>query len=432
MTWTMETPAQATSIADALQTAAGLVARTVALPEGTDMDLLEVGGSTDALLWHREGFALAARGVALRLRLPAGLDDPAAPRAVLESLQAIATDDGVGRPGCGPVVLSALPFDRHAPATLIIPAVTVGRDVTGRRWLTTVGPPGAEFESLADLADLPDYVPPDSFSLVSPRPHSEWAALVAATVSEVRGGRFDKVVLAREVQVVANRDFLPADILRRLNALYPSCMVFSTGTFLGASPELLISRQGRRVRSHPLAGTVARSGDPTADAALTGLLLASAKEREEHRLVVDEVAAALRPVCRALDVPEVPSIVALRNVSHLGTLIEGELEGDDVTALDLVARLHPTPAVAGSPTAAAVAYLTSVEGFDRGCYAGPVGWMDSRGDGEWAVAVRSAELRGNTARLFAGVGVVSDSIPATELAETQLKLQALLAAVVRP
>jgi menaquinone-specific isochorismate synthase len=435
MTWTLETFERETSIAGAAEAAAGLSARTLALPDGAsgaDVDLLAVGGSSDARLWHREGFALAGRGVALRFTLPAGWDDPAIPGSVLEALRAIATEDEVGRPGCGPVVLSALPFDRHAPATLIIPAVTVGRDVTGRRWLTTVGPAGAEFESLAKLAALPEYVPPDSFSLVSPRPHTEWAALVAATVSEVRGGRFDKVVLAREIEVVANRDFLAADILRRLHALYPSCMVFSTGTFLGASPELLISRQGRRVRSHPLAGTVARSGDPAADAALTGLLLASAKEREEHRLVVDEVAAGLRPVCRALDVPEVPSIVALRNVSHLGTLIEGELEGDDVTALDLVARLHPTPAVAGSPTAAAVAYLTAVEGFDRGCYAGPVGWMDSRGDGEWAVAVRSAEVRGNTARLFAGVGVVSDSDPATELAETQLKLQALLAAVVRP
>jgi menaquinone-specific isochorismate synthase len=436
MTSTVETPSPLVVPArDAPEVAAGLVARTVALPDGVedaDIDLLAVGGAIDAWLWHRESFALAGRGVALRLVLPTGLDGPTAPASVLQALRAIPTEDEVGRPGCGPVVLAALPFDRSAPATLTIPAVTVGRDVTGRRWLTTVGPPSAIFEPLDILAALPEYTPPDSFSLVSPRPHTEWTALVAATVAAVRQGRFDKVVLAREVQVVANREFLPADILHRLHTLYPSCMVFSTGTFLGASPELLISRAGRRVRSHPLAGTVARSGDPTADAALTGLLLGSAKEREEHRLVVDEVAAGLRPVCRALDVPEVPSIVALRNVSHLGTLIEGELDGDDVTALDLVSRLHPTPAVAGSPTAAAVSYLLGVEGFDRGCYAGPVGWMDSRGDGEWAVAVRSAEVKGNTARLFAGVGVVSDSDPAAELAETQLKLQALLAAVVRP
>jgi menaquinone-specific isochorismate synthase len=437
MTWTVESPSPVVvPIGEASQAAARLVARTVPLPDGADgsgdVDVLAVGGSVDALLWQREAFALAGRGIAMRLVLPSGLDGAGAAAAVLETLQAIPTDDEVGRPGCGPVVLAALPFDRQAPATLTIPAATVGRDVTGQRWITTVGPPDAGFEVLATLADLPEYTPPDSFSLVSPRAHTDWAALVAATVTEVRAGHFDKIVLAREIEVVANRDFLPADILRRLHTLYPSCMVFSTGTFLGASPELLISRLGRRVRSHPLAGTVARSGDPAADAALTGLLLGSAKEREEHRLVVDAVASALQPVCRALDVPEVPSIVALRNVSHLGTFIEGELEGDDVTALELVSRLHPTPAVAGSPTAAAVAYLTKVEGFDRGCYAGPVGWMDSRGDGEWAVAIRSAEVRGHTARLFAGVGIVSDSEPASELAETQLKLQALLAAVVRP
>jgi menaquinone-specific isochorismate synthase len=417
------------------EVAAGLTARTVALPDDTDIDVVAVGGRCDALLWHREAFAIAGRGVALRLELPSGLDDPRVAAEVLATLQAIPTDDGVGRPGCGPIVLGALPFDRRAPSFLTIPTWTVGRDVTGQRWLTTVSPAlGADepVPSLADLTDLPPYSPPDSFSLISPRPHAEWASLIAATVAAVRSGQFDKVVLAREVMVTANREFLPADILRRLDTLYPSCMVFSTGSFLGASPELLVSRQGRRVRSHPLAGTVARSGDPTADAALTGRLLRSAKEREEHRLVVDEVASALRPVCRSLDVPSVPAIVALRNVSHLGTLIEGELEGDEVTALELVSRLHPTPAVAGSPTAAAVSYLLAVEGFDRGCYAGPVGWMDSRGDGEWAVAVRSAEIRGNTARLFAGVGVVSDSDPTAELAETQLKLQALLAAVVRP
>jgi menaquinone-specific isochorismate synthase len=434
VTWTtVEHPAAGVvPVDEAPEAAARLVARTVPLSDADDVDLLAVGGTDEALLWHREGFALAGRGVALRLALPHGLDDAGAVASVMTTLGAISCDDLVGRPGCGPVVLGALPFDRAATGTLVVPSVTVGRDLTGQRWLTTVGTPGQEFGPLASYATLPPYQPPDGFSLVASRPHADWEASVAATVAAVRAGRFDKVVLAREVTVVANRPFLPADILRRLQALYPSCMIFSTGIFLGASPELLISRQGRRVRSHPLAGTVARSGDPTADAALTGRLLASPKEREEHRLVVDKVAATLRPVCRALDVPETPAIVALRNVSHLGTLIEGELDGDTLTALDLVARLHPTPAVAGSPTDAAVAYLRSVEGFDRGCYTGPVGWMDSRGDGEWAVAVRSAQVRGDTARLFAGNGIVADSDPAAELAETQLKLQALLAAVVRP
>ena len=443
MTWTLETPTAVTVPVDrAVEAARHLVARTVPLPEGPegDLDPLSVGGTTDARLWHREGLSLAGRGTALRLILPLGLSGPGAVAGVAATLAAIATEDEVGRPGCGPVVLAALPFDRGAPAQLTVPSVTVGRDLTGQRWLTTVGPfsPTHSHDALVALDDLPEYQPPDSFSLVSPRPHADWEALVAATVERVRRSQVDKqgglgkVVLARQVLVHANRAFLPADILRRLAALYPSCQVFSTGGFLGASPELLVSRQGRRVRSHPLAGTVARSGDPAADAALTGRLLGSAKEREEHRLVVDVVAEALRPVCRALDVPESPAIVALRNVSHLGTLIEGELDGDAVTALDLAARLHPTPAVAGTPTDAAVAYLRAVEGFDRGCYAGPVGWMDRQGDGEWAVAVRSATVDGDTACLYAGAGIVADSDPAAELAETQLKLQALLAAVVRP
>jgi menaquinone-specific isochorismate synthase len=178
---------------------------------------------------------------------------------------------------------------------------------------------------------------------------------------------------------------------------------------------------------------VARSGDADTDRRLIEAMLGSAKQRHEHRLVIDAVAAALRPWCEPLDVPDVPSVVSLRNVSHLGTRIDGELtEPVPPTALQLVARLHPTPAVAGTPTADAIAYLQEAEGFDRGRYTGAVGWMDRRGDGEWAVGIRSAEVRANTARLFAGNGVVADSDPQSELAETQLKLQALLAAVVRP
>ncbi len=424
---------EAIAVADARPAARGLMARTAFLPEGPGVDLLAVGGTTDAMLWHRESFAIAGRGVALRLVLPGGLADPDAPATVTEVLGAIAVVNEVGGPGTGPVVFGALPFDRHAPATLIIPSVMVGRRADGRRWITTVGPhDGSPAIDLGALCELPPYTPPDCFSLESQRPHSEWSELVAGAVAAIRAGRFAKTVLAREVYVEANRKFLPADILRRLYALYPSCMVFSTGAFLGASPELLVSRIGSRVRSHPLAGTVARSGDPEADDHLTSAMLASDKERHEHRMVVDEVAAGLAPVCRRLTVPDAPSIVPLRNVSHLGTLIEGELAGGGVSALDLVRRLHPTPAVAGTPTDAAVSFLRAAEGFDRGCYAGPVGWMDRGGDGEWAVAIRSAEVEGNTARLFAGVGVVADSDPDAELAETQLKLQALLAAVVRP
>jgi menaquinone-specific isochorismate synthase len=353
---------------------------------------------------------------------------------VAELLATIASDDQVGGPGCGPVVLGALPFDDRPATRLVIPASVVGRAADGRGWLTTVGPNGVAPTAfdLTALSTLPAIAPPDRFSLVSVRSHEEWSKLVEEAVGVIRSGRLAKVVLAREVLVEANRAFVPADVLRRLHALYPSCMLFSADGFLGASPELLVSRRGRHVRSQPLAGTVARSGDPRADERLTEAMMNSAKERQEHRLVVDEVTAGLRPVCDRLDVPDSPSIVPLRNVSHLGTPIAGRLTSPPPTALELVARLHPTPAVAGSPPGAAAVYLKAVEGFDRGHYGGPVGWMDASGDGDWAVGIRCAEVVADAAKLFAGVGVVADSDPDAELAETQLKLQALLAALVRP
>ncbi|MGH9157468.1 MAG: isochorismate synthase, partial [Acidimicrobiales bacterium] len=274
--------------------------------------------------------------------------------------------------------------------------------------------------------------PPDTFVLRASRPHAEWCEMVARAVNEVGRGALHKVVVAREVVVKANRPILPVDVVARLRALYPSCVLFSVDGFVGASPELLVGRRGPEVRSHPLAGTIPRSGDPAVDARAAEALLASAKDREEHRLVVDAVAAVLAPVCSALDVPATPSIVPLRNVSHLGTLLAGRLLQPAPSALALARLLHPTPAVAGTPTDAALAWLAATEDLDRGRYAGPVGWMDSRGDGDWAVGIRSAELDGCQARLMAGVGVVADSTPEAELAETQLKLQALLAAVVRP
>jgi menaquinone-specific isochorismate synthase len=412
-----------------------LIARSGPLPDHLGgVDLVAVGGSIDAVFWQRDGFALAGRGQALRIPLPDGLGGPGAAEGVLEALAAIKVEDDVIGPGTGPLALGALPFDRRRRGELIVPSVVVGADAAGRRWLTTVSAVG-ELPSVeaGTLTTLPEIDPPDRFSLVSVRSHTDWRDVVAAAVDAIRAGRLHKVVLAREVLVEANRPFVPADILRRLHALYPSCMVFGMAGFVGASPELLVSRSGRQVASHPLAGTVPRSGDPAADDRLVFAMLASDKERHEHRLVVNAVAGALSPLCSRLEVPDVPSIVSLRNVSHLGTRLRGELAGrEPLSALELVARLHPTPAVAGTPTADAVAYLEAVEGFDRRSYAGAVGWMNASGDGDWAVGIRSAELDRDRARLVAGVGLVADSDPDSELAETQLKLQALLSAVVRP
>jgi menaquinone-specific isochorismate synthase len=406
------------------------VARTVALDDPPE--LLEVAGDA-GLLWRDEEGGIAATGAAFRLDFPDGIGDEAAVCQAGEALRAITVTDEVGLPGCGPVAIGALPFDRAAPGTLVVPRRIVGR--SGRTgWLTTVDRAGAY-----GLADEPlrlkrsSAEPPDEFTLTPSLAQSEWKSLVAATVELIAARQFDKVVLARAIDIVANRPFVVSDVLARLIALYPSCMVFSVDGFIGASPELLIRRHGDRVTSRPLAGTVARSGDAHSDEALVAGLMASPKARGEHQVVVDVLRRALEPACDELNVPTTPSVLGLRNVSHLETRISGRLGADHLeTALELVARVHPTPAVGGDPTDAAVPYLQKVEGFDRGRYAGPVGWVDARGDGAWALGIRSAELEGARARIFAGNGVVAGSDPAEELAETQLKLQALLAALVRP
>jgi menaquinone-specific isochorismate synthase len=411
-----------------------LQARSVWLDPATAVDLLTVAGP-DGWLWERERAGFAGRGVALRIPVAGGLG--AADAVVGAALAAIDIDDEVGVPGSGAVAVGALPFDRGAPLELIVPSMVVGRSPSGRCWLTTVGAHTDARSVVAALASE-ESRDPDGFALSSPLPHDEWMELVERAVAAIDAGRFAKVVVAREVVVDANRTIHVPTVLRRLRSLYPACTVVAAplgggeGQFVCASPELLVARHGTQVRSHPLAGTIPRSGDPHADQALSDSLLASPKDRAEHAWVVRDVVEGLQPWCTSLDVPATPSIVALRNVSHLGTLVSGTLAKGAPSALGLAEALHPTAAVGGTPRAAALEWLTVNERLERGPYAGPVGWVDGRGDGEWVVGIRSAAISGSAARLFAGVGVVEGSDPTAELAETQFKLQALLAAVVRP
>jgi menaquinone-specific isochorismate synthase len=301
---------------------------------------------------------------------------------------------------------------------------------------------------------------PSAFKLTPLMDHSDWAGLVASAVARIGRGELSKVVLARQVTVTANHPFITPEILSRLPSSHPTSMIFRIDSFLGASPELLIERRGTRVASHPMAGTVGRSGDPATDEKLIAGLLASPKQRSEHSYVTDGIRSTFRPVCDRLDVPDEPAVLRLPNVCHLATRMSAILSvGPDELvgphgrvgrmrvpsgnepahpglrvpgALELVARVHPSAAVAGTPTDAAVAYIAEVEGFDRGRFAGPVGWMDARGDGSWAIGLRSADVHGDRASIYAGAGVVAGSRPGTELEETWLKLQALLAALVRP
>ena len=415
-----------------------LVATTVALPEPPD--LLAHAGD-DGILFRDEHGGLAGRGEAVRIELPGGLADPASVAKVVRVLSQIHTDDPLGQPGTGPVAIGALPFDPAAPGHLVVPRRIFGRS-GDRGWLTTVEPYDAGPDPVVLGPGRSDCQPParspcqlpDGFRLTPTMTHTEWREVVADAVERIEAGDLSKVVLARRIDIEANRPFVVSDVLERLAALYPSCMVYSVEGFVGASPELLIRRSGDVVESHPLAGTVARSGDTHGDELLVARLMDTPKIRHEHRVVVEAIAASLAPACASLDVPDRPSVLGLRNVSHLATPIAGRLRPAQhpPSALELAARIHPTPAVGGSPTDEAVRYLQKVEGFDRGRYAGPVGWVDARGDGCFALGIRCAEVAGPTARIYAGNGIVAGSDSADELAETQLKLQALLAALVRP
>jgi menaquinone-specific isochorismate synthase len=396
---------------------------------------------------ENDGLTLLGLGTAASIELPSGLEDPSALARVVARLGAIAeVSSGAATVASAcpsvPIALGALPFDRKAAGRLAVPEMTV---VARPGALATAVVVGSR-ERLPELvrgplelvarreAEVPT-PPPDEFTLRSSRSHQDFLARVDAALAEIATGPLEKIVLAREVQVIANRPLRQSDLLERLRALHPSCTVFGLDGFLGATPELLISRFGARIASCPLAGTAARSGDPEADSKAAEILLLSAKERREHRSVVDAITIALASVTASLEFPAGPTIRELRNVSHLATSITGTLaarEGGYPSALDLVGLLHPTPAVAGVPVELALSSLTRLEDLDRDRYAGPLGWVDARGDGEWHLGIRSAVVEGSSARLYAGVGVVAGSDPAAELAETQLKLQAFLAAAVRP
>ena len=274
---------------------------------------------------------------------------------------------------------------------------------------------------------------PSAFEIRASQPPEWWCDLVARAAKHITDSEtLRKVVLAREAVVTADRDFDVTAVVARLRAAYPGCHVFSVDGFIGASPELLVSRQGDVVRSHPMAGTAPRGGDPAADGRLAARLLASTKNREEHQITIDMVHDTLLPWCSYLDYEAEPSVVAVANVQHLATLVEGRLSEPAPSVTELVAALHPTPAVCGDPRDEALAFIAANERLDRRRYTGTVGWVDGRGNGSWAVSIRCAEIDGATARVCAGNGIVADSDPETELTETRLKLQALIAALVRP
>ncbi len=280
-------------------------------------------------------------------------------------------------------------------------------------------------------APLPllDPAPAGRYRVLSAMPPEHYEAAVARAVEQIKAGQLEKVVLAREVQVHAPRAHDPAAVFGVLRDAFPACSVFCVGrgdaAFVAASPELLVRREGHRVSTLALAGSMRRSADPAVDDHLGEQLMHSAKDREEHAIVIRRIERTLRHHALWVTATPEPALVKVANIQHLATPIRAQL-AQPLDAIELLELMHPTPAVGAEPPAQAHPLIPALEGLDRGWYAGPVGWADADGDGEFCVALRCALLRGRLARCYAGVGVVRDSDPAAELAETEVKLQALL------
>ena len=362
--------------------------------------------------------AIAGRGVAARV------DADVAPAL----LAAIERDDTVGEPGCGPVALGVLPFLPGAPAELIIPQ-------RARRQGARRPPVDHDHRRRRTRSDGATAAPPRRLRLLR-APGIDPKIFLDAVVTgrdAVRAGDLTKVVIARDIVVESDEPMNVHAILLRLRASFGSSYRYSVDGFVGASPELLVARHGAVVRSHPLAGTTARTGDPATDTRLAAELIASMKNQVEHRVVIDVVHDTLLPYASYLDWEPEPSIVTVANVQHLGTRMEGRLSDPPANVLHLARLLSPTPALGGHPRHAAIELIGEIEGMERGRYGGAVGWLDADGNGTWAVAIRCAELTPDrrTARLFAGCGIVAESDPWAELAETQAKFQAMLSAIVR-
>jgi menaquinone-specific isochorismate synthase len=257
----------------------------------------------------------------------------------------------------------------------------------------------------------------------------QWEQAVAAAVERIKADRLQKVVLARDLYASASGPVDERLLLGRLAARYPDCYTFACGGLIGATPELLIRRQDAQISALVLAGTAPRGDDPARDVALGAALLASAKDTEEHGYAAAGVRQSLAPLCDQLAVAPRPELLRLANVQHLATTISGRLarrgDGTIPSVLALADAQHPTAAVCGTPTETAMELIRELEGMDRGRYAGPVGWVDSAGNGEFGIALRCADVDGPRARLFAGGGIVADSDPAAELAETVSKFRAM-------
>ena len=401
--------------------------RTAVMTEQFDLNTVCRG---DGFLFVRDGIGVAGRGIVCQV----------SEQEALTFLQTI-TPSQSSVSEHGPILFSLVPFSPSRDAEFLLPRIMFRKSETGDQFVTLIG------ESDDELSDeVLSIAVSQAINATPPRPQSNsyrvtprtavghYLDAVGKTRDAVRAGVIQKAVIARDIEVLADDPIDVHAILLRLRASFGSSYRYCVNNIIGASPELLVSVHDSTVRSHPLAGTAPRTGDTATDKRLADELVASTKNQTEHRIVIDMVHDTLLPYCSYLDWEAEPSIVTVANVQHLGTAIEGALTEPRAHVFSLVRALCPTPALGGHPSEAALAFIDSNEGLDRGYYGGAVGYMDTQGNGVFAVTIRCAEMSDDkrTARLFAGGGIVADSDPYAELAETQAKFQAMLSAIIRP
>jgi len=386
-----------------------------------DHDLNDLAGD-DGVLFVRNSVGFAGVGEAARVAL----------RNATAHLQDTINDSTVDAPGATVVALGWHPFSGSG-GEAILPEICFGKAANGQAWVTFQ--PHNEEAVLKRLSNrLEPTTNPADYHIRPGVSIEHYLQAVTRARDAVRRGDITKAVIARDIFVDSSTPIAVNSLLKRLKASFGSSYRYSIDGFVGASPELLVERASDVVRSLPLAGTCPRTGDPTTDARLAAELRSSEKNQIEHRVVIDMVHDTLLPHCSYLDWQPEPEVIAVANVQHLGTSIEGRLSAPLASVIDLVHSLSPTPALGGHPREAALRLISENEGLDRGRYGGAVGWVDANGNGTWAVAIRCAQLSSDrrTAHLFAGGGIVADSEPYAELAETQAKFQAMLAAIIRP
>ncbi len=400
--------------------------RAFEIAEDIDLNAVCAG---DGFLFAQNNYGHAGRDVA-------AFADGATIASVLSAIE-IAPDSA----SFSPLAFGLVPFLPTEKAMFFIPRILFSKDESGRTTLTLCGETDEDIsastanKTLADVVAVQQPLPQAQEFNVRPLTEVQnYLNAVTNARDAVKRGDIRKAVIARDISVTSDTPIDIHGVLLRLRASFGSSYRFCIDNMVGASPELLVEVDGRTVRSRPLAGTTPRTGDPETDAGLAAQLKASEKNQIEHRVVIDMVHDTLLPHCSYLDWEDEPSIVTVANVQHLGTYLEGALTEPAAHILDLVRALCPTPALGGSPTKEAIDFIVAHEGFKRGYYGGAVGWVNADGDGTFAVTIRCAELSPDrtTARLFAGGGIVADSEPLAELAETQSKFQAMLSAIIRP